>query len=97
MSAITDSARGQHCTLRIAGYCDHETVVACHIYPGGHGKVGAKCLDLHIAYGCAKCHDIADRRGNEWRQIDPLIIMERKLAGMIETQTILLEKGLISA
>ena len=39
MSAIRKAARGEECTLNIAGVCsyDHETVVLCHFPSDSHG------------------------------------------------------------
>jgi len=93
---ITQSARGMHCTVRIARVCAPiETVVFAHLYPVWHRAIAQPKVDLHGCYACHACHDIIDRRGNEWREIEPEEILERKMAAMMETQKILLEKGLI--
>lgn len=91
MSKITKSARGEECTVRIPGVCnfDSDTVVFAHINGGG---MGMKHLDIHGAYCCSKCHDVYDGRvkypmSNE--------IKLDFLDGMIRTQQILVEKGLI--
>lgn len=58
---ITDSARGEQCTINIAGVCsyDPETVVYCHLPDGGKG-MGIKSSDLSGAYGCYTCHQVID-------------------------------------
>ena len=66
MSAITQSARDQECTLRIVGYCNHnpETTVYAH-FPDGTG--GSNKLGGDLANGChacSTCHDVLDGRIN---------------------------------
>lgn len=61
--AIRESARGEDCTLQIAGVCSYrpETVVLCHFPDESHG-VGRKSDDISAGYGCSACHDWIDRR-----------------------------------
>ena len=63
MSALTESARGQTCTLRIVGVCNfnRETVVLCHLSEFGGGK-SFKAPDIAAVYGCSSCHDVLDGR-----------------------------------
>lgn len=53
MSAITKSARGESCTVRVIGYCNSnsETVVLAHLsgIRFKHG-IGNKVNDIHGAY-----------------------------------------------
>ena len=58
MSAIRKAAKGEECTLNIAGVCsyDPETVVLCHFPSDSHG-IGFKSPDVSAGFGCAKCHD----------------------------------------
>ena len=58
---ITDSARGQPCTMRLPGCLDNQSVVFCHINDGTQGT-GMKASDLSGFYGCANCHDAYDGR-----------------------------------
>ena len=61
---ITESARGQSCTLNFEG-CknDRETVVFCHSPFEEDGKgAGQKADDIFGCYGCVHCHDILDGR-----------------------------------
>lgn len=58
---LRQSARGQDCTLRIAGVCnyDPETVVLCH-FPC---EISAsKSTDMSSGFGCSACHDVIDGR-----------------------------------
>ncbi len=94
---ITKSARGQNCTVRLLGVCNHnpETVVLAHIngVRFGHG-VGIK-TQLG-AYACSACHDLVDMRtklppGMTWRDV--------KFAhyeGVMETFALLLKSGILS-
>ena len=63
--AIRDSARGEECTVRLVGVCNHdpETTVWSH-YPGHAGArgMGTKSLDLAGCYACSACHDVVDGR-----------------------------------
>lgn len=65
MSAITKSAKGQQCQIRIPNVCNHnpETVVWCHANGSAAGKgIGGKSPDELGAYGCFACHNLYDRR-----------------------------------
>lgn len=59
---LTQSARGEECTLRSA-VCNGnpETVVFCHIRLPGDG-IGNKPPDYFGFYGCSACHDVQERR-----------------------------------
>ena len=62
--AITDSARGEKCTLVIAGWCNNnpETTVYAH-YPSGSGGSNKLNGDLGTGgYACFMCHQIIDGR-----------------------------------
>jgi hypothetical protein len=60
---ITSAARGEDCTLNIAGRCNYnpETVVYCHFPDETHG-MGIKACDLSGGFGCSACHDVVDGR-----------------------------------
>lgn len=65
---LTEFARGQECTLNIAGVCNYnsETSVWCHFNLEG-GKMGGKTDDLSGGIGCSSCHDALDGRVKyEW-------------------------------
>ena len=60
---MRDSARGQECTLNIAGVCNYnpETVVFIHLPDESHG-MAKKADDISGCDGCSACHDAVDRR-----------------------------------
>lgn len=96
MSKITDSARGEECTVRLIG-CNRnpETTVFAHLsgIRFGHG-VGKKVSNLHGAYCCSSCHDLLDGRvKNNYYTKDELKLAH--LEAVIETQIKLIDKGLI--
>lgn len=84
---ITQSAKGEDCTLRVSSMCqDGETVVACHLNSPFKG-VGFKSPDIFIVYGCYHCHQMLDSS-----QVD----YEDQLRALFETQMKLYRKGLIN-
>lgn len=92
---LTNSAKGEQCTLRIPGVCNFnpETTVFAHMNGGG---MGYKHHDIHGCYACSDCHDWLDRRYDH--PAAGISIARREcdfLRAMIETQTKLLQKGLI--
>ncbi len=63
--SIRDSARGEECTVRIPGVCNHDpaTSVWSHANFGAADKGGAiKAFDLCGAVACSACHDVVDGR-----------------------------------
>lgn len=91
---IRQSARGEDCQIRIPGYCNfnNETTVLCHKNGGG---AGMKSNDIHAAYGCSGCHDVIDGRIQTEFSQDEIKVMFYD--GMVRTQLILIDKGLIHA
>ncbi|RQH70005.1 hypothetical protein IPC102_09545 [Pseudomonas aeruginosa] len=65
-NAVRDAARGEECTLNIAGVCNYrvDTTVFCH-FPDESNGWGAKSDDLSGGFGCSACHDVIDRRNNK--------------------------------
>jgi hypothetical protein len=62
---IRKSAKGEECTLRFPGVCNHrtDTTVLCHSNALADGKgMGLKAPDTAAAYGCHACHDVLDGR-----------------------------------
>lgn len=59
--AIRDHARGQECTLRIPGVCNHnpDTTVYAHL-PCGQKGVGMKSPDNMGVDACSDCHAFID-------------------------------------
>jgi len=91
MSKITESAKNQNCQIRIPNVCNFniETTVFCHL--GGAG-IALKSSDLHGSYGCSNCHFIVDGGKTEHSRNKIILWF---FQGMIRTQIILLENGLI--
>ena len=87
---IRNSARGEDCSFRFPGICNFnpETTVFCHINTKFKG-VALKSPDLFGAYGCSSCHDCLD--GRKQAEINPQWVLD----AMVETQSKLIEKGLI--
>ncbi|TFF09688.1 DUF1364 family protein [Pseudomonas sp. BCA14] len=86
---LRESARGQACTLRLAG-CgyDDDTIVLAHI-PCGQKGIGMKGPDVIACFACDSCHSIIDgRKRGEFEVADLL----RALA---ETQLHWIGKGLL--
>jgi len=95
VSKISESAKGQDCTIRLPGCNGNpETVVLAHIngIRFGHG-VGKKVNDIHGAYACSHCHDVVDRR--KYTNISNIEIKLAHYEGVLETQIRLIEKGLL--
>jgi len=95
MSKIRQSARGEQCTVRIAGYCnrDPETVVLAHYRLAGYCGTGTKPPDYLGAYACSHCHDICDGRAKT--DLDADEIQAAFAEGVMRTMVKLVEKGLI--
>ena len=87
MSKITESARGESCSLRVSPKCTDELgyVVAGHLNSNYRG-VGIKSPDLFIVYACFHCHQQLDASKVDHKD---------QLRASQETQIKLVEKGLI--
>lgn len=92
MSKLRKSARGQECSVRVPNVCNHdsETVVLSHLNGGGMGK---KHDDIHGAYACSACHAWLDGGYAKHFNRDYRDLLH--LEGVIRTQALMLEKGLI--
>lgn len=94
MSKITQSAKGEDCTVRVVGICNSnpETTVFAHLNGAG---MGMKHKDLHGAYACSRCHSFLDGEYAYYK-------VDRKerdlihLQAMVRTQIILIRKGLVT-
>lgn len=63
MSAITDLAKGQDCTIRLPGCPNNtETTVAAHLRMAGICGAGIKPPDTCAAWADSYCHDRVDGR-----------------------------------
>lgn len=91
---ITQSARGEDCTVRIVGVCNGnpETTVLAHLPSNRHG-IGLKSSDISGVYACSCCHDRIDRRIHS-RELE-----ERRewylLRAVIETHERMVESGVL--
>ncbi|WP_315360720.1 DUF1364 domain-containing protein [Neisseria bacilliformis] len=96
MSKITESARGEQCTVRLPGICNRnpETVVLAHYRLLGYCGTGIKPPDFMGAYCCSACHDEADRRT---RHLEADFVQTAFAEGVMRTLVRLAEKGLIAA
>lgn len=101
MSKITDSARGEYCSVRIPGACRHtpDTVVWAHANGSAAGKgIGAKAPDILGAYACMACHDLYDRRRtrNDQGEVIPRMVVELAFwEGHARSVCILIAKGIV--
>lgn len=98
---LTNSAKGEECTLRIPGVCNFnpETTVAAHINGAG---MATKSDDPLISYGCSDCHQWLDgdyiKMDLEYfteKQIKQAIRDSEQLRAIKETFPKLIQKGLI--
>ena len=101
--AIMAAAHGSPCTLRICSFipghscAPSSTVVGCHLAGPGKG-VSTKVTDLGVAFGCANCHDLIDGRDARLQFLlekYPAAFHERLRNGLIETLTILVDRGVL--
>jgi putative bacteriophage protein len=95
MSKIRQSARGEQCTVRIAGYCNrnHETTVLAHYRLADYCGMGIKPPDFMGAYACSSCHDAVDGRMKTDLSEEELRLAHAE--GVMRTLVILEKKGLL--
>jgi len=93
---LRESARGETCTMRLAGICTHdpETVVLCHLRDLAPSGMGTKPSDLHAVYACHACHDVID--GRRKTDLTPIEIGREEGRAMCETIMRFSEKGLLT-
>lgn len=87
---LRNSARGESCSLRLPGVCNHnpETTVLAHV-PCGQRGIGLKGPDLVAVFACSACHDALDGRSRH--EVDGWDVI-RALA---ETQVRWVQMGLV--
>ncbi len=92
VSKLRKSAKGRDCQIRIPGVCNNnpDTVVLAHLNGGG---MGTKHADIHGAYACSRCHAVVD--GEKHKNWSRDILKLFHLEGIIRTQIIMLDDGLI--
>ena len=88
---ITDSARGQNCTLRIPGVCNFNPETTVFAHDNGAG-IALKAHDIHGCYACSDCHNWYDSHFSAWKVAHRDAEFFR---AMKETQSKLIQKGLI--
>lgn len=97
MSAITESANGKACEIRIPGYPHNpETTVHCHLRM--LSGISIKPNDLLGARGCSDCHRLVDYRDltAEERAMDRDWIRDRFHEGVVRTIAKLIKEGLVA-
>lgn len=95
---IRDSARGEECTVRLLGVCNHDpqTTVWSHYPLGAAGKgMGTKSLDLAGCYSCSACHDVVDGRVPTPTYLSRNGVMLSWHEGHMRSLVRLAEKGLL--
>ena len=95
---IRDSARGEECTVRLIGVCNHdpETTVWSHYPRNDAGKgMGTKSLDLAGCYCCSACHDVVDGRAPMSGGLSRAFVMLAWFEGHMRSLIRLAEKGLL--
>jgi hypothetical protein len=95
MTRARKSAKGEECTLHIAGICGYstDTTVLCHLHSDSKG-MGNKSQDVGSAiYACHKCHSLAldDKSSQFWKE-EPYFYILRALQRTIKR---MIEKGII--
>lgn len=91
-SKIRQSARDEQCTVMVPGVCNGnpETTVLAHLNGAG---MGAKDGDQFGAYACSECHSWLDGGYAKHHDRDTRDLLHYR--GIIKTQRILFEKGLL--
>lgn len=95
---IRQSARDEHCTLRLCGVCRVEpgNVVWAHSNRGEHGKgAGLKAEDQYGCYACFWCHAVYDRQMQMPSGMDRAHVETEFTRAMGESRAKLRAKGLI--
>jgi hypothetical protein len=97
MSAITDSARGRECLLRLPGVCcgDAAKTVWAHSNSSRHGKGGAlKAHDVFGCYACYDCHMVFDGQYARPAGLTKAMVERLFAVAMVKSQSILIGLGL---
>ena len=98
MSRVTESARGEDCTVRIDGVCkyDPEYTIWSHArwIRAGRGK-GIKAVDLAGAYACTACDAVYDGQAKPPAGMTREDVDRDWMMGHLESLVKLSQKGLI--
>lgn len=96
--AIRRAARGERCTLQIAGVCsmDPTTTVLAHLPDESHG-ISRKADDLSACFACSACHDVIDGR-SPWPQTERMPGVVDWYLRRAQTRTLrrLVESGIVT-
>ena len=93
--ALRASAKGEECTLNIAGVCNYnsETVILAHLPDESHG-MSRKSDDISACFACDNCHSVIDGRVTfDMSKAEKEWYMRR---GQTRTLRKFIEKGLVT-
>lgn len=92
---LRDAARGEDCTLNIAGVCSYNssTVVLAHLPDESHG-IARKSDDISACFACDSCHSVID--GRVKYQFDPGDKEFYMRRAMVRTWRKLIEMGVVA-
>ena len=96
MSAITKSAAGKPCLLRIPNVCRQPrgTTVHNHLRRAQAAGVGQKPPDIIGIRGCMDCHDWLDARRHDGLYAE---LRDRyELEGLVRTLRALVDEGIVT-
>ncbi len=88
---IKAAARGEDCSIQIAGVCTNKTFTTVLIHlPFKDAGMGRKETDISSCFACSDCHDIVDRRvineefekNRDWYLRRAMVRTIEKLVGM---------------
>lgn len=90
---LRDSARGQDCTLNIAGVCcyNNETTILAHLSDESKG-MATKSDDWSAVFSCSTCHDCIDGCSKSISNEDKEFYMRR---AMVRTWRKWVEMGFV--
>ncbi len=91
MTNLRRHARNKPCQVRLVAICSGnaaETVLA-HVRLAGVSGAGMKSPDLLGAWACSRCHEVTEREKRDDK------IMRAYYEGVIRTQNMLIEAGLV--
>jgi len=82
---LRESARGQECTLQIAGICicaetNQQTTILAH-FPDEYKGGSQKSSDISAGFACRACHDVVDGRTKYpgWDQVKDFYLRRSNL------------------
>lgn len=90
------SAAEAHCMLNIAGVCDMQGCVLCHIRLNDTCGMGLKPDDVQAVFGCTACHTHFDSNGRKGLKRGSEDWLFYALRGMARTIRWWVENGYIS-